>query len=230
MKKTLILALALATGVAGASPYYLPTGRYTDDLPGRRPVTPAPVYAAEAAVANPFGIEIAGTYTHIFNDAGYDESIDTWGADATISYNIDSNWSVNLRLGWATASESETYMEYDKWDYRLNNWTIAPGVRYTTELDGNLSFFIGANIGIGIVDATTTWTDTYTEHGHQIEREKWTSNATGFVYSVDLGLRYNLSENFYMFGAIHIWGTSAAPVDTETQHGAGLRIGMGLSF
>lgn len=226
MKKTLILALALATGVAGASPYYLPTGRYTDDLPGRRPVTPAPVYAAEAAVANPFGIEIAGTYTHMYNDIADDCSINTWGVDATLSYNINANWSVNFRMGWAIGSDSESYSEpgyYFDDEIEIQNLTFAPGVRYTTELDGNLSMFVGANIGVGVVKATDTWSAL----GYS---GRYSESETGFVYSVELGLRYNFSDNFYVFGAAQVWGTSASPDGLDSQHGAGLRIGMGLSF
>lgn len=173
-------------------------------------VTPIQTPAvAPAPVACPLSVEVAGVYTAALNDVvtGID-GIDTWGVDLTFVYDLCPNWSVNLRGGWANGDDDDN-------DLETTVWSIMPGVRYTAPITEELSWFAGANIGAANVEYEQL----------DVSEDEW-----GFAYSAELGLRYDLTENLYVFGAVQGNGNLAEPLNAAQQYGVGARAGLGWKF
>lgn len=229
MKKSLIIALAIAGGTVSAAPYYLPTTDYTRDLPPQRPgydsSIPYSAYScSSSASSSSFGIEIGGNYTHMYDGL----EVDTYGFDVTGVYNINSNWSVNLRLAWAIGDDTYGGGEY-LYDLEVTNWSITPGIRYTAAISDSVYWFVGANVGYGSTKADEDWTDLlYKETGNYKDTDG------GVTYTIETGLRFDCTDTCYLYGAVQYWGTTATPGDSDElvgeQQGINFRIGMGLSF
>lgn len=229
MKKSLFIALTIAAGAATAAPYYLPTTDYTRDLPPRRPSydSSAPYSCPDtpaASTTSSFGIEIGGNYTYMYEGL----EVDTYGFDITGTYNINSNWSVNLRFSWANGDETYIGGEY-LYDLEVTNWSITPGIRYTAAISDSVYWFAGANVGYGSSKGDEDWTDLlYKETGNNKD------TAGGVTYTIETGLRFKCSDTCYLYGAVQYWGTTATPGDSDElsgeQQGINFRIGMGCSF
>lgn len=217
MKKSLIIALAIATGTAGAAPYYLPSTDYTRDLVPIRP-------SYNDAGTSSFGIEIGGTcITPDKDDLGTD--MDLMGFDITGVCNINNNWSLNLRFSWATDDKS-VYADGDLTEIELTHWSIAPGVRYTANLTDHVGWYIGANVGYGSTKISDLWIDTY----HDEFIGEWEEKASGVTYTIETGIRINCSDNIYIYGSAMYWGTTATTGDLSNTNGYGFRAGLGLTF
>jgi hypothetical protein len=233
MKKTLILALALAAGTASASPYYLPTGRYTDDLPARRSVDKPTGFECPPPPVYPYGIEIGAAYSHMINGL----KVDTYGVDITGIHNIDSNLSVNLRFSMGFGNDK--YGAVDDWyDMDVTTITLTAGVRYTDSINDSTSWYIGANVGYGYTKVDETWTDTYESDGHEwetggvsrTESESYSISKSGVVFGAEIGLRHNISDTVYLYSAAQLWGSTAKASTSSVQYGVGVRAGIGVSF
>lgn len=221
MKRTLILALAMGFAPAFAGQATL------IELPGTAPaIAPAAAVAAPACAASCFAIEVGPNYTSMIDGIDKELDIDTVGVDVTGVYNIDSNWAVTLRFSWATGDEKNTYDDgidtwREKWD--VTNWSIAPGIRYTVGLTESLSAFAGANIGYG-----------NTKIELDIEGESESIDDSGLTYGIEAGLKYDLCESVYLYGAAQYWGTTAQPSaegeKADKQNGVNFRLGVGVSF
>ncbi len=199
MKKSIILALALAVpAMAGEK---------------SAPVT---VVDVPAPAACPFGVEIAGVWTSPIADAidPY-HNVQTWGVDLTGVYELNSNWSVTLRFGWANGENTVNHA----FEMEATNWTIMPGVRYTAPINDKLSWYAGANVGVGRFELEEDF------YG-----DDYTAFEVGFCYSAELGLRYDINEKVYVFGAVQCNGTTATPANADVQFGAGVRAGLGFDF
>lgn len=229
MKKTLlVMAIAALGSTAYAAPYYMPNPSYTPNT-----ATPIPDYAAprgydydaksapiNSSLQNPvstFALEIGPNYTWTLDGPGEDEEIDTIGADITGVYNMTENWAVTLRGSWGYGSKKDD----DGIEAKMNNWSIAPGLRFTYGVTENLSVFIGASVGYGYTD---------------ISFKEWDADFTGsgLTYGVELGLKYDLNDSLYLYGAAQYWGTTAEPdwhgEELEKQSGVNFRIGVGYEF
>lgn len=236
MKKTIILAAMLA----------LPT------FAGQKViVNPAPVAPVAPAVASPWALEIGATYAWGVQDIYKGEEwspckeIKTIGADLTGVYNLDDNNAVTLRFGynwggekWASVYDygpNEVYGYTNK--TRQHTFYLMPGYRYTHHITDSLSAFVGVNVGIANVS------NKYTEYGEDYG-EIWKSptlhNAKwGFAYSAELGLRYDINETLYVFGAYQLFGNTAKPnlkyegetiCKAKANHYHGVRVGLGVNF
>lgn len=223
MKKSLILALALvAPAMAGdekAAPIV--------DIPPAPPAVSA------------WGIELGFNMNYAMSDA-WDvfHDVNTYGLDLTASYKLNDNWSVNLRLGWAKGSDAWSGILTDDYGNCLAsdsdklsilNWSIAPGIRYTAAITDKLSWFAGANIGLGVSDIEYSWCYDITGLG-TVESEKESDDEVGMFYSVEAGLRYNVSTSCYVFGSAIFSGTTANPDETDEQFSFGFRAGVGFEF
>ena len=213
MKHTLILALALGLAPAFAGQATLV------ELPNTTPAVVAP-----ACTGSAFAIEVGPNYTSMIDGIEEGMDIDTVGVDVTGVYNIDSNWAVTLRFSWATGDKTVFHNgigENFKWD--VTNWSIAPGIRYTVGLTENLSAFAGANVGYGNTDIK--WS---------IEGYSGSFDDSGLIYGIEAGLKYDLCESVYLYGAAQYWGTTAQPSDEgikfDKQNGINFRLGVGVSF
>ena len=219
MKKTIILAAMLA----------LPT------FAGQKViVNPAPVAPVAPAVASPWSIELAATYTWgvpdiYLSNNGHCKEIKSIGADITGVYAIDEHQAVTLRFGYTWGGEKFAYGD-EWWDKtRIHTFSLMPGYRYTDAITDQLSWFVGANVGI----ANASYKDSsYVEHhrayaGHE--------SAWGFAYSAEVGLRYELTESLDVFCAYQYGGNTASPKDegrrfAHRQHGHQARVGVGIKF
>ncbi|MCQ2365777.1 MAG: outer membrane beta-barrel protein [Akkermansia sp.] len=222
MKKTIILAAMLA----------LPT------FAGQKViVNQAPVAPVAPAVASPWSIELATTYTwgvpDIYNGAwnnGHCKEIKSIGADITGVYAIDEHQAVTLRFGYTWGGEKWAADEEGSWNKtRIHTFSLMPGYRYTDAITDQLSWFVGANIGI----ANASYKDsTY------YEKERLGSDhkaAWGFAYSAEVGLRYELTESLDVFCAYQYGGNTASPKIEgvrvfHRQHGHQARVGVGIKF
>ena len=63
-----------------------------------------------------------------------------------------------------------------------------------------------------------------------MESESYSASASGVTYTIEAGLRYDCTESCYLYGAVQLWGTTAAPDDTDEQMGVSFRAGVGYSF
>ncbi|MDO4818139.1 MAG: outer membrane beta-barrel protein [Akkermansia sp.] len=218
MKKTIILAAMLA----------LPT------FAGQKViVNPAPVAPVAPAVASPWSIELAATYTwgvpdiFLYND-GHCKEIKSIGADITGVYTIDEHNSVNLRFGYTWGGEKFG------WDdgvekSRIHTFNLMPGYRYTSPICDKLSWFVGANVGI----ANASYKNSYYMEGSR--RGTFHKSGWGFAYSAEIGLRYELTESLDVFCAYQYGGNTASPKDEgrrvfHRQHGHQARVGVGIKF
>lgn len=238
MKKTIILAAMLA----------LPT------FAGQKViVNPAPVAPVAPAVASPWALEIGATYAWGVQDIYKGEEwspckeIKTIGADLTGVYNLDDNNAVTLRFGynWGGEKWADGYYYYDNqqsvagyWNKtRQHTFYLMPGYRYTHHITDSLSAFVGVNVGIANVsnkyNAYEEW-EGETWKSPTLHNAKW-----GFAYSAELGLRYDINETLYVFGAYQFSGNTAKPTlkyEDETickakaNHYHGVRVGLGVNF
>lgn len=234
MRKTLlVMAIAALGSTAYAAPYYMPNPSYT---PGTG--TPIPDYAAPRGYdydaksaplnssiqegSSTFAIEIGPNYTLMTDSLDEDiDKIDTIGADITAVYNLSKNWAITLRGSWATGSDTL----FNIMDIDVTNWSIAPGIRYTLGITDNLSAFAGVNIGYGDSDVDT-------EIKGLGLRESLSDS--GLVYGIELGLKYDINDSLYLYGAAQYWGTTAEPdqagAKLDKQAGFNFRLGMGYEF
>lgn len=221
MKKSLILSLIVAAA-ADAAPIY---DAYTDNLPPRRP---EPYYSVEYedVVSNtPFGIEISATYSNMLTSIHEDYDMQHVGADLTGIYNFTENWAVTLRFSWNTGSDS--IYDEGRWKATVYNYAITPGIRYSASLGYGFSCFVGGNLGLGYTDGSEIIPDYYGD-GRSIKAN--IKGEYGFNYAAEIGLRYDINESCYVFGAVQYWGTTAAPELGDKQKGLGARVGMGFGF
>ena len=177
---------------------------------------------APACTGSAFAIEVGPNYTSMIDGIDEKMDIDTVGVDVTGVYNIDSNWAVTLRFSWATGDKTEyDIVEGIKRD--VTNWSIAPGIRYTVGLTENLSAFAGANVGYGNTDIKLS-----------VEGYSESIDDSGLTYGIEAGLKYDLCESVYLYGAAQYWGTTAQPsyegIKFDKQNGINFRLGVGVSF
>lgn len=230
MKKSLFIALTIAAGAATAAPYYLPTTDYTRDLPPRRPSydSSAPYSCPgtpAASTTSSFGIEIGGNYIDIDKD---DIEMDIAGFDVAGVYNINENWSLNLRFSYSCGDRTfYDPISTDHDEVELSHWTIAPGVRYTAAITDTLNWYIGANVGIAQTELTDKWVHLmHANHDFATYKE----DASGVTYTIETGVRIDFCDNVYLYGSAMYWGTTAATGSLNNMNGYGFRAGLGLSF
>lgn len=218
MKKTIILAAMLA----------LPT------FAGQKViVNPAPVAPVAPAVASPWSIELAATYTwgvpDIYQYVSPCKEIKSIGADITGVYAIDENNSVNLRFGYTWGGEKFAYGGENWNKTRIHTFSLMPGYRYTRPICDQLSWFVGANVGIANASykSSSYAGDVRLGSGHK--------SGWGFAYSAEIGLRYELTESLDVFCAYQYGGNTVGLKDRGTrfnhrQHGHTARVGVGIKF
>ena len=214
MKKSIILALALAVpAMAGDAKNVTVT---VVDVPAIVPAAPAPAFA----------VEVAGVYNIQQNDINaYFEGIDTYGVDITGVYNINENWSVNMRVGYAEGSRDYYYssgLDRHHDEIEVNGLTVMPGVRYTAPIGGGFSCFAGVNAGYTRCELELSEVDgDYSIKG----------DDSGFAYSAELGVRYDITASMYVFGAAQVTGYMVEATDGgEEPVYVGARAGFGWQF
>ena len=223
MKKTIILAAMLA----------LPT------FAGQKViVNPAPVAPVAPAVASPWSIELAATYTwgvpDIHKYTSPCKEIKSIGADITGVYAIDENNAVTLRFGYTWGGEkfanaSLFGFDVEGWEkVRIHTFSLMPGYRYTSPICDQLSWFVGANVGV----ANASYK--YSIYSQEQRLLSMHNAAWGFAYSAEIGLRYELTESLDVFCAYQYGGNTARAkkygLHAKRQHGHTARVGVGIKF
>ena len=223
MKKTIILALAFAApAMAGDAK--------------SAPITVVDVPAVVAPTPSPWALEVAGVHTWTMADADdYMHDINTWGVDVTAVYNMTPNWAATLRFSYADGSGrcvgGNGDNEMTKKKEEITNWSVTAGVRYTAPISEKLSWFIGANAGLGRteVKGSLTW---ITDNGR--DKLKLEPDDIGFAYSAETGLKYDICENLYAIGSVGFRGYWTTPNHEggrlDQQTGVSVSTGLGWEF
>ena len=216
MKKTLALIALAAPALAG-------TKTVVATVPA-----PAP---APAPIVSPWAVEVGTGYNfaskNLFKGDKDQKKVNTWGWDLTGVYKLDENNALTLRLGYAYGNRKQD----DDYRFKVNNWSLMPGYRYTYALDDQWSLFAGVNVGV----TNMKWR--VTGEGEATDKSGW-----GFGYSAELGVRYAINTNWDVFAAYQFSGSTASPKYTEGPEGQvdsirakaqnyhSVRIGVGYTF
>ncbi len=227
MKKSLILALALAAPVFAGDPVVTPPPTvYT-------PPAPCP-WSVEAAVGYGFAMG------DIYDDTLGSKSIDVYTADLTAVYTIDETHSVNLRFGYSFGDECYRGIlggigrEVDvATETDVHTFTLMPGYRYSNKLNDAWTVYAGANVGIANVSVKDWIGESYGEYGMSVRTH---DSDWGFAWSVEVGAQYKMTDNWYAFGTWGLFGNTAEPatceylraVDQQWYHG--FRLGVGYTW
>ncbi len=212
MKKTLILALGLATlpAIAGTpQPYQAPA--------------PAP-----CPKPNPYSLEIAAKYGFATDDIfhGNSDNVDTYGGDITGVYHMDKNNSINLRFGYTFGHDSYSIADGSR-KVNLHTFYLMPGYRYTHEFNENWAGYIGGNIGAANLSVKDNL------RGRDFHRKDHNSEY-GFAYSGEVGLRYRICDTKELFLAYEFFGSNATPSvrdgNMHKQNYNVVRTGMSFKF
>ncbi len=221
MKKSLILALALVAPAMAGDEKAAPIADIVDIPTPTQPV-----------VQSSWGVEIVGTHTWAVADA-YDgmHNINSWGVGVTGVYNINDNLAATVRFTYANGCDSKVYVEdsyYDKFHEEITNMTVTVGLRYTAPITEKLSWFAGANVGIGYseIEDTNTWGDSLDNYS---ESYKGDADDFGLAYSVEAGLKYDVCESAYIIGSVGFNGVWTTP-DWEGGYNDGQQTGIIVSL
>lgn len=217
MKKSILTALCLAIPAMAGEPVIMA-------------VTPiqAPVIAPAPACS--MALEAGVVYTDAMSDLAKGiDGIDTWGFDVTALYKLDDNLALNLRFNWATGDDKYTTVyqrgEFSTNTLTLTTWSIMPGLRYTAPLTDGVSCFVGANAGVAKSTLEYEFYDSLDQYSASAEDKDW-----GFAYSVEAGLKVDVCDNVYIYGALQFSGNTAKPAKIDSQYGLGVRAGLGWEF
>ncbi len=167
---------------------------------------------------SPWSVEIAASAnfaTRPIMRKDWDElspQVHTYGADITVARTITSGLSANIRFGFAYGKDSvsgwDEVGEPESMRFRVTNFILMPGLRYTFSLSESTYLFLGANIGI--LSRNLRYRENYGD-GEYNETYKWHKSDYGFAYSAEIGLRYNVTPHIGIFAAYQISGSSARP-------------------
>ncbi len=215
MKKSILLALSLVA----------------PSFAGDVPMAPAPIVTpqAPAPACCPLTFEVAGVYNYAHNDLfaeNYVKDIDTYGADITAVYALSDKHSLNLRLGYTFGDEAITYGVVRN-ETDVHTFSLMPGYRYTQPITEKLAAYAGVNVGLVNVSVKDRWTAPGAVEGAH-------DSEYGLGYSAEIGLRYEVAENWEVFAAYQLSGSTATPApemrDTHKQLYSGVRVGAGFKF
>ncbi len=232
MKKSLILALALAAPVFAGDPV----------------VAPPPTVYAPAPTCGPWALEAAAVYGFAMEDV-YDglvsKDIDVYGADLTLVYALNDNHSVNLRFGYTFGDECVQGTDLDggftRWETDIHTFTLMPGYRYTHALNEKWSLYGGANLGVANVSVKDSWSATW-QDGNGL-RNKAHDSDWGLAWSLEVGAQYNITPCWYLFATYGLAGSTAETKPLYTWEGGWkegdetdqlwyqvIRLGVGAKF
>lgn len=208
---------------------------------------------APEATVPAWGVELGGTYGWGLRQymkspvIGKKNHMNQVGGDITGVYNLDENNAVTLRFGYTYGGDKFGMALVDDmggmYDMnttvkeRLHTFTLMPGYRYTYALDEDWSLFAGANVGIAAASSKL-------EVSHHIDRRSDLTasahkSAWGFAWSVEAGVKYNVTENVNVFAAAVWSGNTARPNikfagegvgRVHSQQTLGVRAGVGFTF
>ena len=199
-----------------------------EPTPAPEPVAaPTPTVTTAAKTPSPWSVEIAAAAnfaTRPIMRADWEElapKVNTYGADITLSRTLVKGLSANIRLGFAcgensfTETDSGTYSER----YKVTDFSLMPGLRYTFQLSGRTSCFLGANIGLLSRNLKCREFSAWSVVGPEpdspasvySETTKWHDSDYAFAYSAEIGVRFSISPRTEVFVAYQISGSSARP-------------------
>ena len=211
----MIKKLGLATSlVALCSPALAGTPEVTVVAP---PVAPEPA-------ASTSKVEIGVSHMWAGHDIVDDtDVVNTLGGDLTFVEDLDANTAVTLRLGYAWGYGDYVAGDY-KLKFRMHNITVMPGFRYSQSIADGITAFAGVNAGV--INSSLKASAYYDGvKGGTIHESEW-----GFAYSAELGLSFNVAEGTDVFVAYQFAGSTAKPLDCDTQTYHGVRAGVTVKF
>lgn len=233
MKKTLLLALVLAVPAMAGVSAPLAVAPNPDNAP----------VPQVAPTVSPWSVEIGGVYRWACDDIHSEyKDVDVWGGELTAIYKINDNHSVNVRFGYNVGDISDSsYTEsvrgqqyiYEKEKIDVESFYIMPGYRYTDSITDNISWYVGANVGISNMKADYEYA--YVVNNDTIgDPIDLSGDDWGFAASAELGVQYHITDCVYLFGAYQYWMSTARPSDhgvkAKKQSYHSVTAGVGINF
>lgn len=232
MKKTLLLALALAVPAMAGVSAPLAVAPNPDNTPAPQP----------APVVSPWSVEIGGVYRWACDDIHSEyKDVDVWGGELTAIYKINDNHSVNIRFGYNVGDTSDSCYtvdvnnqgdSYEKEKLDLTSFYIMPGYRYTDSITDSVSWYAGVNAGISNLKADYEYY--YAVNNDPQDDIDLSGDDWGFAASAELGVQYHISDCVYLFGAYQYWMSTARPSDegvkAKKQSYHSVTAGVGINF
>lgn len=197
---------------------------YAGQGEGIKTVTASDVVSASVSAPSPLAWEVAAVYNHALTDideCANTPSIDTYGVDLTGIYTIRDNHKVTIRFGFACGEAC---------GYDVYNFSFMPGYRYELPVNDKVTAFAGAGLGLGLSMLDYPGAEGGT-HGLSSK-----DDMINFVYNIEVGARYAISDNLDVVGALMFNGglSTIEDVDyanaTEEQMNIGVRVGIGGKF
>lgn len=179
---------------------------------------------ANSVTTNPWSVELAGGYQfairefqkppllggeHAGNRAKVPmPKVDLISADVTGVYNLTDRQALTLRFGYATGDDKKK-AEGDDTTYvkdEVDLFTLMPGYRYTLPVYGDkLKAFAGVNAGLAYVKYKSEQYGVPNDnYNTKVDDDNW-----GLAYSVEIGLRYDVTERVGVFAAYQFSGNTA---------------------
>ena len=214
---------------------YAPVNTPPQSQPTTKPA-PAPQPAASwydtSDAPSPWSVEIAGSAnfaTRPIMRADWEENapkVNTYGADITLSRTLIQDLSANIRLSFANGEDSFTETDYGTYSehYKVTDFALMPGLRYTFQLAPSFAIYLGANIGIL---SRSLKCREFSPYYYSISPDeppvsssdttKWHDSTFAFAYCAEIGLRCNITPSLALFAAYQISGSSARPKRTPQE-------------
>ncbi len=203
-------------------------------------VTFAAAARANSVNASPWSLEVSGGYqfatrefqnspmasdgTKTFRSNWSMPKVDLITADLTGVYNINDQHALTLRVGVGTGHEK---VKIDGGPTSIRDdvdlYTLMPGYRYTMPVYGDsLKAFAGVNVGVAHVKYKSQQSHAMGEKGPDpLYDTRVRDTDTGFAYSAELGLRYEMTQHVGLFAAYQFSGNTADVKRHTYNHGSG---------
>ncbi len=203
---------------------------------------PEPAKEAWYVEAAAFGSVAAGDlYESQHPSEVVPEDLQMYGADLTIGYKFDDSNAVQFRLGYSYGdAENSAYfglMHYRN-KVRVHNFSLMPGYRYTCALDDEFSLY--AAVHAGLTNTSLKFEDEYIQPGQYSSPARTHASKWGFGYSIEVGVRYDITDSIYAFAAYEFRENEPSPTlnhdvwdrprEAESQSYHLIRIGAGMEF
>lgn len=174
----------------------------------------------------PLTLELAGVYRSAAKEmlnVGPAKEIDIMGADLTLVKPLCGKSAVTLRFGYNFGDEAQRLNWGGTEEVDVHSFYLMPGYRYTHSLTEKTALYAAVNAGIANTGVKYKYNDAFVS-------AKDHDSDWGFIGTVELGVRNQLTEKTEIFAAYEYTADYAAPAGCDEQTYNGVRVGVGYKF